>query len=48
MIDTRLTVEALKALLSGLPNVLVLRFHIELANGVTLHSKGDSEKEHRP
>ena len=36
MIDSRLTVESLKTLLQGLPNVLVTRFQLELANGVKI------------
>lgn len=36
MIDSRLTVESLKTLLQGLPNVLVKRFQLELANGVKI------------
>lgn len=36
MIDSRFTVETLKTLLQGLPNVLVKRFQLELANGVKI------------
>lgn len=42
-IDSRLTVESLKALLNGLPNVLVVSFQIVLANGVKLSKEGDDK-----
>lgn len=48
MIDSRLTVESLKTLLQGLPNVLVKRFQLELANGVKIEKVAPLTREIEP
>lgn len=48
MIDSRFTVESLKTLLQGLPNVLVKRFQLELANGVKIEKVAPLTRDFEP
>lgn len=48
MIDSRFTVESLKTLLQGLPNVLVRRFQLELTNGVKIEKVVPLTRETEP
>ena len=45
--DSRTTVDALKTLLNGLPNVIVVKADIRLANGVHIsfdHTQGNTQQ----